>query len=250
MVVAVLLLPFGAMSQTLRGDYNYDGEFNISDLTTLINYLMTDKWNDVPSDIERDTITVKGVSFVMVHVDGGTLVREDGGMYLVNDFWICQTEVTIGMWAALLGGTTNNPQTALSNHSWNDCQAFIDSLNAYTGREFRFPSCNEWEYAARGGNRSHGYTYCGGNDLDVVGWYKGNCNKCMPVGLLKCNELGLYDMSGNVTEWCQDKYNSDGTLRYYCGGKYYGTAEENTPSSRGYAYVSNSFYGCGFRLAI
>ena len=246
---AVLMWPLGASGQTLRGDYNYDGEFNVTDLTTLLNYLLTERWNDAPSDLERDTVTVKGVDIVMVHVDGGTLIRDDGGMYMVNDFWICQTEVTIELWAAVLGGVSNS-QTALSNHSWNDCQAFIDALNALTGREFRFPTCNEWEFAARGGNRSRGYTYCGGNDLDVVGWYKGNCYKCMPVGLLKCNELGLYDMSGNVTEWCQDKKTPDGSSRYYCGGRYYGTAEENRPSTRGTADENSSFNGSGFRLAM
>ena len=250
LVSALLLWPLGASGQTVRGDCNYDGEFNITDLTTLINYLLDNNWNDVPKDLERDTVYVKSEMIVMVHVEGGTLVRDDGGMYAVNSFWICQTEVTRELWAALMGGVPNNQHIAVSNLTWNQCQAFIDTLNAYTGREFRLPSCTEWEFAARGGNRGAGYTYCGGNDLDVVGWYKGNCEKCMPVGLLKCNELGLYDMSGNVSELCQDAANASGTMRYYCGGRYYHTAAENTPSARGSVNVNTTFNGAGCRLAM
>lgn len=248
MVAAALLCPLGVSAQTLRGDYNYDGSFNISDLSALIGYVLNDEWNDEPLDLERDTITVNGVSFVMVHVEGGMLTRSDGGMYAINDFWICKTEVTIGLWAAVMGGYPRTPQNPLSMHSWNDCQEFIDKLNAYTGRQFRFPTCNEWEYAARGGNRSNGYTYCGGNRLDVVGWYKGNCSKNMPVGLLKCNELGLYDMSGNLSEWCQDAYSSQ--AHYRCGGNYYEDAASNTPSMRRYSPNSSAIAGIGFRLAM
>lgn len=249
-LVAALLCPFGASSQTVRGDFDYDGNFNISDLTTLINYLLNGSWNDVPTSVERDTVYVKSEMIVMAHVEAGTLVREDGGMYAVNDFWICQTEVTRELWASLMGGTPNNQHIALSNVSWDQCQEFITALNAYTGRVFRLPSCNEWEFAARGGNRSAGYTYCGGNDLDVVGWYKSNSVKCMPVGLLKCNELGLYDMSGNVSEWCQDAANAEGTSHYMCGGWFTESAADNTPSKRRHFGNSVSNYASGFRLTM
>ena len=249
---ALVLWPVGASAQTVRGDFDYDGDFDISDLTALINYLSYGEWTDQPVGLQRDTIEVKGETIVMVKVDGGILEHDDGWMFRVNDFWICQTEVTRELWHSLMGGTyyNVNQHYAVSGVSWNDCQAFLDTLNAYTGRVFRLPTCPEWEFAARGGNLSRGYTYCGGNDIDVVGWYNDNCSKVMPVALLKCNELGLYDMSGNVTEWTNDKASSNGSTYYLCGGRYSGDAAANLPSARGQSPVDTGFSGSGLRLAM
>jgi hypothetical protein len=249
LLAALVLWPVGVSAQTVRGDFDYDGDFDISDLTALINYLSCGEWNDQPVGLQRDTIEVKGETIVMVKVDGGILEHDDGWMFRVNDFWICQTEVTRELWGALMGGEVINPgqHFAASQCSWYDCQAFIDTLNACTGRVFRLPNRAEWEFAARGGNLSRGYTYCGGNDIDVVGWYNGNCSKVMPVGLLKCNELGLYDMSGNIGEWCQDAGNSEGTTRYHCGGAFNGGPSSNLPSSQG---ASNPNMKIGLRLAM
>ncbi|MBR5170498.1 MAG: SUMF1/EgtB/PvdO family nonheme iron enzyme [Muribaculaceae bacterium] len=245
------LLPLGASAQTVRGDFDYDGDFDISDLTLLINRLLNDEWNDIPQDVERETVTVNGVPFVMVHVEGGTLTHEDGAMYVLNDYWMGETEVTRELWSAVMGGSDNSRLPA-SEKSWNDCQAFIDSLNALTGRTFRLPRCAEWEFAARGGNRSRGYTYCGGNDLDVVGWYCDNANEIREVGLLKCNELGLYDMSGNVWEWSQDTYptSSGSEQKWYCGGKGNSLPAANTPSERDHYYRHLGPTYSGFRLAM
>lgn len=88
----------------------------------------------------------------------------------------------------------------------NSCKYFMEELNRMVGGKFRMPTEAEWEYAARGGNRSCHYKYSGGNDLSEVGYFSSNAKKLCPVGQMKPNELGLYDMSGNVFEWCQDSY--------------------------------------------
>ena len=101
--------------------------------------------------------------------------------------------------------------------NWYDCQDFVEKLSELTGRHFRLPTEAEWEYAARGGKRSRGYRYSGSYNLDEIGWHAGNAKRYSwsslgdkkEVGTKKPNELGLYDMTGNVNEWCQDKHNDD-----------------------------------------
>ena len=131
--------------------------------------------------------------------------------------------------------------------SWGDCQEFIRKLNELTGKQFRLPTEAEWEYAARGGNKSNKTKYAGGSDIDNVGWYwdNSNCNT-HPVGLKRPNELGLYDMTGNVWEWCQDwhgDYSSasqtnpqgpgSGRNRVVRGGSWYNDARGCRLSHRG-----------------
>lgn len=126
----------------------------------------------------------------------------------VSSFYIGQTEVTQALWKAVMG---NNPSEwkgnnlPVENVSYNDCMDFILKLKQLTGRTFRLPTEAEWEYAARGGNKSMGYKYAGGNILGDVAWYDDNSgNSTHPVKCKRANELGLYDMSGNVFEWCHD----------------------------------------------
>lgn len=171
---------------------------------------------------EAETFTVDGVSFTMVKVEGGGFTMgatpEQGDdayesekpahAVTITTFSIGKTEVTQALWQAVMGSNPSfhkGDELPVEQVSWNDCQAFIRKLNEKTGRDFRLPTEAEWEYAARGGKANSGYKYAGANELDAVGWYDDNsANASHPVGTKQPNELGLYDMSGNVLEWCQD----------------------------------------------
>ncbi len=171
------------------------------------------------------TIPVKdGISIDMVRVEAGTFTmgatpemkkpynyeKPTHSVTLTNDYYIGKYEVTQALWKAVMG---NNPSYFKGDNlpvekvSWDDCQEFISKLNRITGKTFRLPTEAEWEYAARGGNKSRGYQYCGSRKLSDVAWYDDNSgHKTHAVGTKQPNELGIYDMSGNVWEWCQDWY--------------------------------------------
>jgi formylglycine-generating enzyme required for sulfatase activity len=187
------------------------------------------------------TYTVNGVSFKMVKVEGGTFQMGSNDFDLakpvhsvmLSSFSIGETEVTQALWYAVLGQrpTSDGDQWSSSYGlgdqypayfiSWDDCQEFITKLNQLTGQTFRLPTEAEWEFAARGGNSSQGYTYSGSNTIGDVAWYTSNSSsKTHPVATKQANELGLYDMSGNVWEWCQDWYSSS----------YYSSSPSNNPT--------------------
>lgn len=183
------------------------------------------------------TINANGITFTMVALQGGTFTigatSEQGGdawdcekpahRVTLSDYYIGQTEVTQALWQAVMGSNPSNfkgSNLPVEMVSWNDCQQFITKLNQLTGRKFRLPTEAEWEYAARGGNKSHGYKYSGGNTLTEVAWYDGNSGfKTHPIAQKQANELGIYDMTGNVWEWCQDWYDE----------RYYGKSPSNNP---------------------
>ena len=182
-----------------------------------------------------ETFSVNGVSFKMVRVEGGTFTMgatseqgSDAGddekpvhQVTLSPFSIGETEVTQALWKAVMGRKPayfKGDNRPVERVSWEDCQKFIQKLNKMTGQRFRLPTEAEWEYAARGGNKSKGYKYSGSDDLRSVAWYDGNSGSAThDVATKAPNELGLYDMSGNVWEWCQDWYDSE----YY----------KNSPSS-------------------
>jgi formylglycine-generating enzyme required for sulfatase activity len=179
----------------------------------------------VPQTIPDPCLVVKvndTLSINMMCVEGGTFMMGSDAPdaeanekplheVTLSDYYIGQTEVTQHLWKKVMG-SDNNPSAKkgdnlpVTNISWDNAQQFVTKLSEMTGLHFRLPTEAEWEYAARGGQRSQGYTYAGSNDLDSVAWYPSNCQKPQAVGKKKPNELGIYDMSGNVYDWCYDWY--------------------------------------------
>ena len=223
------------------------------------------------------TFTVGGVTFTMKLVEAGTFQMGSTtgesneapihSVTISKDYYLGETEVTQALWKAVTGysptsgGTTwSIPYGSGNNYpayhiSYEDVQSFITKLNSLTGENFRMPTEAEWEFAARGGNKSKGYTYSGSNTVGEVAWYDGNSSsQTHTVKIKAANELGIYDMSGNVWEWCSDWYDTygssaqtdpagptTGTKRVYRGGgwTYYATGcrcayrSSTTPSIRG-----------------
>ena len=187
----------------------------------------------------------------------------------LSDFCIGKYEVTQDEWEVVMGTNpshfkgVNKPVECVS---WNDCQEFIKKLNKLTGLQFRLPTEAEWEYAARGGNKSKGYKYSGSNIIGNVAWYWDNSNqKTHPVGTKAPNELGIYDMSGNVWEWCSDWYSSSyyssspannptgpatGSDRVYRGGSWLHFADYCRVANRILNNPDYRYSSLGFRLAL
>ncbi len=215
-----------------------------------------------------------------IKVDGGTfnmgspidpepwITDEKLHSVTLDSYYMQENEVTQELWVAVMGKNptdhkhrNNFPAT---NMSWNDCQEFIKKINKITGREYRLPTEAEWEYAARGGNKSKGYIYSGSDNIYEVAWIWEAKFHLHVVKGKKTNELGLYDMSGNVWEWCSDwladyrldekgrlnpKGPDSGGERVLRGGSFYDSA---IYSSSAYRLSCKPYYGddnYGFRLA-
>lgn len=156
-------------------------------------------------------VFVKGGTFTMGSYDEGARSDECPHTVTVKSFYMCKFQVTQAQWVAIMG---NNPSTfkdlddcPVENVSWKSVKIFIEKLNILTGEKYCLPTEEEWEFAAKGGNESCGYKYAGSNNLESMSWYKSNSGqKTHPVGSKLPNELGLYDMGGNVWEWCESKY--------------------------------------------
>ena len=236
--------------------------------------------------------TVNGVSFQMVAVDGGTFTMGVDSLALesgianadelpahevtLSPYSIGQTEVTQELWQAVMGSNpssfTGNLQRPVEQVSWEDCQTFIARLNALTGKSFRLPTEAEWEYAARGGNKSGNTLYAGSDNIGEVAWYYGNSYAVgsgsadygtHAVGNKHANELGLYDMCGNVFEWCSDWYGDyteeaqtdpvgpeAGMRRVTRGGSWFSTGRDSRVTYRNYEAPGSRSYALGFRLAL
>ena len=235
---------------------------------------------------EDKTFTVGGVTFKMIYVQGGTFTMgatsEQGAdardnekpayKVTLSDYYIGKTEVTQALWKVVMGkrkkyfgliDVDNNPSEFKGDNlpvehvSWYDCQEFIKKLNSLTGKKFRLPTEAEWEYAARGGSKSRGYKYSGSNNIDDVAWYDGNSGReTHEVGTKRPNELGIYDMSGNVYEWCSDLAGKFMTglgivsSRMYRGGSWGSRAWHCRSSNRGSCEPDYRNGGIGFRLCL
>lgn len=237
-----------------------------------INTSKNEVINNIAKNIVNNMILIEGGTFVM----GAT--KEQGSHFYYSEkpshrvslssFKLCKYEVTQKEWVLIMG---DNPSTDYidENHpvdhvSWNECQRFIKKLNSITGYNFRMPTEAEWEYAARGGKHSKGYKYPGGYNLNRYGWYSENKTESTHrVGIKEPNELGLYDMGGNVWEWCQDwlgGYSSaytnnpkgpvDGTFKIMRGGCWDSPETSCRVSFRGNQQPSSNYGSYGLRLAM
>lgn len=238
----------------------------------------------------KKTITVSGngknINFKMIKVEAGTFqMGSDSGdsdekpvhqVTLTNNYFMSETEVTQGLWYAVMGQSPTSDGSKWSSSygmgdnfpayyiSYEDCQKFLTKLNQMTGQQFRFPTEAEWEFAARGGDRSQGYTYAGSNTIGSVAWYTENSgSKTHEVKTKAPNELGLYDMSGNVWEWCADWYGSyssgaqtnptgptTSSYRVYRGGSWGRAAAYCRVANRNSTSPSFRLNNLGFRLAL
>ena len=232
-------------------------------------------------EVNSGRFMVNGVSFEMVRVEGGTFrmgatsEQEDEadseekpvhGVTL-SSYYIGKTEVTQALWQAVMGSNPSRFEGSdlpVECVSWNDCQEFIQKLNRLTGRNFRLPTEAEWEFACRGGNNSRGYKYSGSNNLGSVAWYEDNSGgQTHPVGTKAPNELGIFDMSGNVWEWCNDWYGNytsnsqtnptgsqSGSNRVFRGGGWYIIARSCRSSNRYFSDPAGRGGNLGLRLAL
>lgn len=229
-LIDYLLNPESVSISMSAADTNSDGNVSISDVTHLIDYLLSGEWPTPHGDSPTLTFEVNDISFTMVLVEGGTFTMGAYGSLLddatsfelpahevtiTRNYYMCEIPVTQELWTTVMGSNPSyffiSPLYPVLNVSWDACQQFITKLNQLTGQSFRLPTEAEWEFAARGGNLSHGYMYAGSDNIDEVAWYHDNTqigSSFYPhnVGQKQPNELGLYDMSGNAWEWCQDYY--------------------------------------------
>lgn len=244
--LSLMMVTFFTANAQLKDDVNDDGVVDLSDATTLIDHVLNGVNNGsshifIAHNVMIEMVRVEGGTFTM----GATAEQASDAFsdelpthkVTLSPFLIGKYEVSQTLWLAVMG---ENPSVntginlPVDNVTWNECQTFITKLNELTGKNFRLLTEAEWEYAARGGNKSKGYKYSGSNNLGDVAWYIDNSNNTShAMGTKAPNELGIYDMTGNVMEWVSDwkgSYSSgaqtnptgpdSGTYRVNRGGSY------------------------------
>ena len=266
-------------SHTIKAER--DGKYVSKTITVETQNLASPKNEYMLTFSSNETFTVNGVSFTMIKVEGGTFqmgaTSEQGGdayddekpvhSVTLSGYYIGETEVTQELWQAVMGTNPSyfkGSQKPVEEVSWKDCKKFIKKLNRLTGKNFRLPTEAEWEYAARGGNKSKGYKYSGSNTIGNVAWYRDNSSsKTHDVKTKTPNELGIYDMSGNVWESCEDWYGnyssgsqtnptgpSTGSHRVYRGGGWSSHATGCRVSYRSYYNPGRRHNSLGLRLCL
>jgi formylglycine-generating enzyme required for sulfatase activity/uncharacterized caspase-like protein len=223
------------------------------------------EWRDPVTGMEF--VWVPGGSFMMGSNDGASYEKPVHRVEL-DGFWMGKYEVTQGEWEKVMGTNPSHfkgSRRPVEEVTWNDCQKFIQRLESRSnGVRYSLPTEAQWEYACRGGNQSRGYTYSGSNNVGSVAWNGGNSgSKTHEVGGKAANELGLYDMSGNVWEWCQDWYAKDaysyharknpiytrgGSVRVNRGGSWYSVPRGVRSANRSWFGPGFASYNLGFRL--
>ncbi len=234
----------------------------------------------VSASYQNQVLRVGNVSYRMIPVSGGTFTmgatsemtepwddEKPTHQVTLSSYYIGETEVTQALWKAVMGSNPSEfkgDNLPVEKVSWHDCQTFISKLNGLTGRHFRLPTEAEWEFAARGGNGSRHTQYSGSSRIEDMAWYDGNSgSKTHPVKTKQPNELGIYDMSGNVWEWCQDRFGSynssaqtnptgasSGSRRVYRGGSWYYDPRYCRSSCRGCNAPDFEFNDLGLRLVL
>jgi formylglycine-generating enzyme required for sulfatase activity len=216
---------------------------------------------------EHDMVFIQGGTFLMGS-SSGEADEEPIHWVKLNSFNIGKYEVTQEQWKVVMGsnpsifsGCDNCPVESVS---WNDVQQYITKLNSQTGKNYRLPTEAEWEFAARGGTSSRGYNYSGSNNWNSVAWFKENSgNMTHEVGGKLANELGIYDMSGNVNEWCSDRYGnyssnsetnpsgaSSGQYHVFRGGNMLLSASDCFTANRERSTPDFGISTMGFRLVL
>lgn len=237
----------------------------------------------IPDSLQVLHFQVGEVDFSMQRVEGGVFImggtREQHRERISTDlpthtvsldaYYMATTEVTEALWKAVMpewfiSDEWNTPTLPITDVNWHDCQVFISRLDSMTGMPFRLPTEAEWEFAARGGNKSKGYRFAGGNKSDSISWGLLNAGfRKHSVGSKMPNELGLYDMTGNVSEWCSDWYGAyylgtepnpqgakEGSWKVVRGGSYDNCEANSYLSRRDHYDPYQAMNYCGFRLAL
>ncbi len=203
--IAVLMIAFVGSLMLLTCDDNYQDEADLQSEEAPLPAVI--------QNLVDNMVYVEGGSFLMGRESEGDFSCEYPAHYItLSPFYIGRYEVTQEEWEAVMADNPSyfqGERRPVENVSWDECQEFIETLNVMTGMAFRLPTEAEWEYAARGGQLSHGYLYSGSDIIDSVAVYDNHAYRPDSVGHRQPNELGLYDMSGNVEEWCQDYYDEE-----------------------------------------